>query len=223
MPSESGAGAGPRAADRERVEQAVRALRAGEKDEEHFDFLFQRFSPPLRRQLMAWGASPDEARDLNQDAFIRIFQDVEGFQGEERIFESWVGWIWKIARTTWLRNRRFKQAAKRRPDFQPAPGLDEISERTGGPAGQLGKVIRGEAKRMVREAVDELPEQEQNCVILFYYQGMKTRQISVVLRIAEGTVKAHLSHARAKLKKKLGPYFEFDDPRRTDLAEEQRV
>ncbi|HSR53707.1 MAG TPA: sigma-70 family RNA polymerase sigma factor [Acidobacteriota bacterium] len=211
MPSESEEGAGPRAADRERVEQAVRALRDGVTSGEHFDFLFQRFSPPLRRQLMAWGASPDEARDLNQEIFLRIYQDVQSFQGSVRLFESWVGWMWKIARTTWLRNERFKRAAKRQPDFQPAGGSDDILEQVKLAPTQLGHVLNRESKRLVREAVDGLPQQEHNCVILHYYQGLKTREVAVVLRIAEGTVKAHLSHARAKLKQQLGDYFAFDD------------
>ena len=75
------------------------------------------------------------------------------------------------------------------------------------------EVLDDEVSRRVREAVDTLPEQELKCVILFYYQGMKTRQVAVILRIAEGTVKAHLNHARAKLKTRLGSYFDFDQPR----------
>ena len=48
-------------------------------------------------------------------------------------------------------------------------------------------------------------------MILFYFQEKKIRQISVILNIAEGTVKAHLNHARAKLKTRLEDRFDFED------------
>ena len=210
--------------DRERVEQAVRDLRIGKRADDSFDFLFRRFSAPLLRQLISWGANIDEARDLNQEIFQRIFQSVDSFQGGNHLFESWVGWIWKIARTTWLRSGRYKRAAKRQLHFGLQEGIDEIGEQAARPPAQLDRVLAQEARQMVRDAIDELPEQELKCVILYYYQGMRTREVAVILRIAQGTVKAHLNHARAKLKKRLGEYFEFDEERQTDLKpEEQRA
>lgn len=210
--------------DRQSIEQAVRDLRAGVRVEDSFDVLFRRFSSPLRRQLMSWGASAEEARDLNQETFHRIFQDVKGFQGGDRLFESWVGWIWKIARTTWLRSLRHKHAQKRPQEAQPLEEVDEIHERTSLPPRQLDQVLDEEIRERVRSAIDELPEQELKCVLLYYYQGMKTREIAVILRIAQGTVKAHLNHARTKLRTRLGSLFEPDDESQPGLKlEEQRV
>ncbi len=206
--------------DRRRVERAVQHLQAGTRVEDSFDFLFRRFSTPLTRQLIRWGADADQARDLNQETFQRIFQSVQSFKGGDHLFESWVAWIWKIARTTRLRSERSKRAVKRPQNLQPLEGIDEQREGTARPPGQLNRVLDDEVSRRVRRAVDELPEQELKCVILFYYQGLKTRQIAVIMRIAQGTVKAHLNHARAKLKTRLGSYFDLDEPR---AGKEQRV
>ncbi len=198
--------------DQGRVERAVRDLRSGIDVEGSFRFLFRRFSPALERQLIRWGAAPEEARDLNQEIFQGIFRDVDRFRGEERLFASWVGWIWKIARTTWLRSERAKRAQKRPHDPQSLDGLIEerqiMVER---PPSQLDGVLVQELEGRVRVAVGELPDQERNCVILHYYQGLKVREIAVILRIAPGTVKAHLSHARAKLKSNLGGWIELAD------------
>lgn len=198
--------------DRDRVEQAVRNLQAGVDAEHNFDFLFRRFSPSLHRQLIRWGADADEARDLNQETFQRIFQDVDRFRGGERLFASWVAWIWTIARTTWLRSLRAKRARKRPQNPQPLEGIDETREsRFSEQPRQLDRVLARDLERRVRGAVDELPEQEGKCVILYYFQGLRTREIAVVLRIAQGTVKAHLSHARAKLKTRLGGWTELEN------------
>ena len=222
-PAESESRGGDLPPDRERVERAVRDLKNGKRVDENFDFLFRRFSEPLFRQLISWGADAEEARDLNQQIFQRIFQCVETFKGGSHLFESWVGWVWKIARTTWLRSERYRRAAKRPQHLQPLGELDERGEPTTPPA-QLNRVLDREAVRQVREAIDELPEQELKCMILHYYQGMKTREIAVVLRIAPGTVKAHLNHARTKLKRRLGEYFDFGDEGQTDSKpKEQRV
>lgn len=196
--------------DRERVEQAVRDLRAGTDVSKRADFLFHRFSGPLERQFIRWGVDLEEAHDLSQEAFKRIFQSVESFQGGPRLFESWVAWMWQIARTTWLRSERSKRALKRPQNPRPLDDLAERVQAAGRPPGPLDQVLNREALEMVRNAVDELPDQEFKCVILYYYQGRKTREIAVILKIAPGTVKAHLSHARAKLKKRLGEYFEYE-------------
>ncbi|MCP3956300.1 MAG: sigma-70 family RNA polymerase sigma factor [bacterium] len=206
---ESGAGAN---GDRRRVEQVVRRCRAGSAGQDDYTFLFERFGSQLERQFIRWGSSVEEARDLNQETFQRIFQGVESFQGTgDRLFESWVSWIWTIARTTLRRSVRFQRAQKRPQNVQSLDALEDSARnvaRLRPP--QQEEVEEGEAVRQVREAVDELPEQERKCVILFYYQEKKIRQIAVILRLAEGTVKAHLNHARAKLKVGLQDRFDFE-------------
>lgn len=198
--------------DPERVERAVRNLQARRDVEGSFDFLFHRFSPALKRQLMRWGAPPEEARDLNQEVFQRIYRDVGRFRGGEPFFRSWVAWVWQIARTTWLRHLRARRAQKRPTDPQPLESVHEERDlRIADPPGQLDRVLHRELEDEVRTAVEELPPQELRCVILHYYQGLSTREISVILKIARGTVKAHLHHARSKLVTRLGDRVAFAD------------
>ncbi len=214
--------------DQPQVEEAVRNLQAGIDVEGSFDFLFRRFSPALKRQLMRWGAAAEEARDLNQEIFQRIFLDIESFRGGDPLFPSWVGWIWKIARTSWLRGERAKRARKRPANPQALEGIDgERQVRLARPPPQLDGVLAREREDQVRRALAELPEQELKCVVLHYYQELKTHEIAVILRVAPGTVKAHLHHARAKLKARLGGWPDFDDLDRAGGPEpspgEQRV
>jgi RNA polymerase sigma-70 factor, ECF subfamily len=200
--------------DRERVERAVRDLQAGTGLPRSFDLLFHRFSTPLHRQFLRWGASPEEARDLNQETFQRIFQDAGSFRGsDDRLFESWIGWIWKIAHTTWLRSRRWQRAEKRPQNPQSLDAVDEREPLAAGPPRQLERLLRKEVGLKLRRAIEELPEQELKCVILYYYRELKTKQVAVILGIAQGTVKAHLSHARAKLEEKLGGHVDFGERR----------
>ena len=159
--SESGSGD----VDRERVERAIRRCRAGVGGQDDFTFLFQRFQPQLERQLIKWGSTAEEARDLNQETFQRIFQAVESFQGAgDHLFESWVSWIWTIARTTLRRTVRFQRAQKRPQDVQSLDAME--AERAQNVARlqppQHDRVEAEEADAQVREAIDELSEQEKN-------------------------------------------------------------
>ena len=67
----------------------------------------------------------------------------------------------------------------------------------------LDGVLRKEARRKLGEAMEGLPEQERACVTLRVYHDLSHREIAELLEIAVGTVKAHLHHARRKLRVRL--------------------
>lgn len=187
------------------VERAVCDFRAGVRREEAFRLLVERFSPRLQRWLQRWGCSAEEAQDLNQDAWMRVFQGLSGFRGEGP-FESWLR---SIAKTTLGHSRRMQQAAKR---FAPERPLEELAETGADPrsaADQLEGLMTAEQIATVRAAVDDLPPQMRRCTELYVYQERGIREIATVLRLSEGAVKAHLFQARRKLRERLSS--EFDD------------
>ena len=64
-----------------------------------------------------------------------------------------------------------------------------------------------ERSRLLREAIERLPEQMRKCLMLRVYQDLKYREIAVVVRLSIETVKAHLFAARRRLQQELGDYF----------------
>ena len=63
--------------------------------------------------------------------------------------------------------------------------------------------VEGEMARMVREAIDELPEREKNVLVLRHYQGLKFREISDITGLTSRTVQNCLRRAREKLARSL--------------------
>ena len=61
-------------------------------------------------------------------------------------------------------------------------------------------IDNAETQRMILELVDALPDEQRMCVMLFYYNEMKTREIADALDVAEGTVKSRLNYARKSIR-----------------------
>ena len=63
--------------------------------------------------------------------------------------------------------------------------------------------MQGESDRMTREAVLELPEKHRAALVMFYFNGLSIREISLALGRPENTVKSDLRAAREALRRKL--------------------
>jgi RNA polymerase sigma-70 factor (ECF subfamily) len=63
--------------------------------------------------------------------------------------------------------------------------------------------VESETARIIREAIDELPEKERNVLVLRHYQGLKFREISEITGLTSRTVQNCLRRAREKLARSL--------------------
>jgi RNA polymerase sigma-70 factor (ECF subfamily) len=62
-------------------------------------------------------------------------------------------------------------------------------------------VLAVEQREILRQAIDRLPEQRRKCLVLWVYHELTYEQIAVTMRLAIGTVKAHLAQAREQLER----------------------
>lgn len=199
----------PPAGRAERVEAIFRELQTGVQPEEQFRRLFEIYYGPLRSFFARRGFSPEDCEELTQETFLGIYTGMSSFRGEAG-FETW---MWKIANNAWRKRRRWRSAEKRTAEEVP---LDESAEPTGEPRAALARetapdpgqaTIDRERSRMLREAIERLPDQMRKCLMLRVYQDLKYREIAVVVRLSIETVKAHLFAARRRLSQELGDYF----------------
>ncbi len=193
----------PDSTPRSGVEAAIADFQAGVRREESFRLLMELYSARIERFFLRRGRSREDAQDLNQETWRRVFESLDGFGGE-RAFEHW---LFRIAKTTWLRRLRMERAAKR---CAAEETLDELNDRgiePGSPADQLEACLNLEQLEALREAVDELAPQMRRCLYLRVYQDRSVHEIAAILRLSEGAVKAHLFLARARLRARLGRYF----------------
>jgi RNA polymerase sigma-70 factor, ECF subfamily len=192
----------------ESVSRMIERLQAGSPREEDFRRLFDLYYARVHAFFARRGFPPQDCLDLTQETFLGIYRGIGTFRRDAR-FETW---LFKIATNAYRKRLRWGAAEKREAQEVPleAGGDDDDGRRVepAAPEPAAGEtLLRKERSRMLREAIEKLPEQMRKCLMLRVYQEMKYREIATLLRLSPETVKVHLFQARRRLQEELGPYF----------------
>jgi RNA polymerase sigma-70 factor (ECF subfamily) len=143
----------------------------------------------------------NEALDLSQDVFLRVFRTLDGFRGQS----SFRTWIYRIVvnqarnRQRWWR-RRHRAAQVSIDDHQRNNG--EIASPVYNSAPDRLFRQKEVASRLWR-ALDDLPFDQKTAIILREVDGLSYDEIAYSLGIAVGTVKSRLARAREVLRSQL--------------------
>ena len=176
--------------------------RVAERDDAAFDTLVERYQG--RAYRLAWSILRDaeEARDLSQEAFIRIYQTAGSFRGHAR-FSTW---LYRILVNLCLDHRRRHRGWRRLFTWSP-PGdespvaLERLPSPGDPPVEALG---REQMMREVWAAVDRLSPRQRAAVLLQVQEELSTGEIARVLGCSEATVRVHLHRALTALRKDVG-------------------
>ncbi len=131
-----------------------------------------------------------QARELTQDAFVRVWEVLDQFRGDA----AFSTWLHSIAVSVVLNGLRKVDRHRKR-------------ERSLEDAGHLGSSPRGAEPLVadrIREAVDGLPEIYRTVFLMYDLEGFPHGEISRALGVPVGTSKARLHRAREMLREKLG-------------------
>jgi len=177
--------------------------RIAARDDAAFDLLVARYQG--RAYRLAWSLlrNAEDARDVSQDAFIRVWEAAERFRGDAR-FSTW---FYRILVNRCLdhkrRGRWWTRLVAR--DDDPAADVSAV-ERQPAPGPDAGDQVSA-AQTMARlwDAVQRLSPQQRAAVILHAQEQLSVAEIADVLRVAEPTVRVHLHRAVAALRKDLAP------------------
>ena len=139
----------------------------------------------------------DEAEDLTQESFIRIYQNLKTIRPEAG---NLVNWILKLARNPIIDH--YRQTRR----FQHAAGSEEmetmnLSDEKLPDAYRL--VEQSEASRFLRDGLQALSPELKEAVILRDLEGMAYQEIAQILNVPEGTVKSRINRGRIELAKLL--------------------
>ena len=149
----------------------------------------------FRRQ----GFADDEARELTQEAFLRVSQSIDTL----RSAAAAEAWLRRIMANLWKNEIRRLRTQKR--DGQTVP-LDEEREEDGGAAERAWapdperEAIGVERLAAVRGCLGELPAGMRRCLMLYAVQERRYREIADLLHLSIETVKSHIHQARRQLR-----------------------
>jgi RNA polymerase sigma-70 factor (ECF subfamily) len=145
--------------------------------------------------------SPDNAEDLTQEVFIKVYRTLSSYDVEKGAFTTWL--------TTLTRNLLVDHFRRSRQDRltdsidagltedDDSPSLsDRLPDRGPSPADRLASQ---ETQKMVQLALTRLSPDLREAVILRDLQDMDYKDIAAVLRVPEGTVKSRINRGRTEL------------------------
>jgi RNA polymerase sigma-70 factor (ECF subfamily) len=188
--------------EREAPTDETLCRRIAARDDAALDLLVARYQG--RAYRLAWSLLRDaeDARDVSQDAFIRVWEKAGRFRGDAR-FSTW---FYRILVNLCLDRRRRGRWWTRLVVRDDAPDADApLVERQPSPDPDPGERV-SEAQTMARlwDAVHRLSPQQRAAVILNAQEQLSTAEIAEVMRCAEPTVRVHLHRAVAALRKVMG-------------------
>ena len=140
--------------------------------------------------------SSEDAEDTAQETFLSAFGSLKKLQKPEA-FESWLMQI--CANRCRNLMRKESHTVDLTEDEEGNTVLDELADSDESLIPET--VLQNEAqRRLIMETIRTLPEQQRECVLLYYYSGLDIRKIAGELGCSEGTVKSRLNYARQKIK-----------------------
>jgi RNA polymerase sigma-70 factor, ECF subfamily len=174
---------------------------ADENAAREFSSVVASHRPQIFRFLLASTRDVDLAETLTQECFLKAHRNWSSFRGDS----SAMTWLMRIAinlqKDHW-RNRRMQFWRQTRTN---AVDLDEASEwLPSGESSQEQKLLARERVTQVWSAVDGLSERQRTVFLLRYVEELELSEIARTIGLSEGTVKAHLSRALARVRAELG-------------------
>lgn len=138
--------------------------------------------------------NPTEAADLVQETYVRALKARESLRPSSNV----KSWLFTILRNIWLNQLRHKRNAPQIVELEAHQGVaDSAIETSKDPHAQYVSKVEQEK---VRNAIQQLPVEFREIIILREYEELSYQEIAVMLDCPAGTVMSRLARARAKLR-----------------------
>lgn len=181
---------------REEELKLIEAFRAGETGA--FDTLVEAFRTKAYSLAYQWTQNRDDALDVCQDAFVRLYRALPQWSGRASVFT----WLYRV-----IVNRAIDMKRKRvRRKTVSSDALRERSEHAAPEPKASGLSSPGrqasshELEGLIREAVMALPTKQQQVFVLRHVEGLPLKEIAAIQQTSLGAVKATLFQAVRKLR-----------------------
>jgi RNA polymerase sigma factor (sigma-70 family) len=169
----------------------LEGCRRGDRKMQHE--LYNRFAPKMYGVCLRYASNAEEAEDILQEGFIKIFNKINSYRGDG----SFEGWIRRIFVNTAIEHFR------KRIYLQP---ISETEENT--VEGKYLSVLDNLAEKDIIQLVQQLSPGYRTVFNMYVVEGYTHKQIADLLGISEGTSKSQLSRAKLILQDLVKTFIE---------------
>jgi RNA polymerase sigma-70 factor (ECF subfamily) len=180
----------------------IRAAQRG--DEQAFERLVRTYDQPVLRIALNLLRSPEDARDVYQEAFLRVYRNLNNF----RFDCSFHTWLYRIVTNICLDHLRKRKVRREEPPVIDSPEgtIDRVerAEEESAHADPERAVFNLQVGARIDRALGNLSPRERMVFELRHYQGLRLRNIGEVLGTTEEAAKNCLFRATQKMRGVLG-------------------
>jgi len=168
-------------------------IRAQAGDYQAFDLLVKKYQHRLLALAIRFVGDADEAMDVVQDSFIKVYKALGRFRGESAFYT----WIYRITVNT---AKNFLASRQRRPQSTDID-FDELESSQAGHAlhdvsTPESETYRDQLEAIVMKAIDGLSQELKTALILREFEGLSYEDIAAIMECPIGTVRSRIFRAR---------------------------
>jgi len=176
-------------------------------DEASFELLLQRYRTPLVNFLFRMVRNREQAEDLAQEVFLRVYRAREDYVPSAKF----TTWLFRIATNLALNSMRDTRYQKLEVSIDAPMMVDsedgderplDVAEKHPNIEQHLVEDVR---VKMIRHAINKLPEKQRAAVLLHKYQELDYTEIAKILSCSESALKSLLFRAYEALRVELAP------------------
>jgi RNA polymerase sigma-70 factor (ECF subfamily) len=184
--------------------ELIRAAQQGDHDA--FEQLVRTYDQSVLRLAMNLLRSPEDAHDIYQEAFLRVFRNLNSF----RFDCSFHTWLYRIVTNLCLDQMRKRKVRREEPSVMAGTDgqldrMDSVAEERvdGDPHRHL---FSGQLRIRVKQVLEGLTPRERMVFELRHYQGLRLKRIGEILGTTEEAAKNCLFRATQKMRTALGDF-----------------
>jgi len=185
--------------------QLMLDVKAG--DERSFELLLQRYRTPLVNFLYRMVRAREEAEDLAQEVFLRVYRARKDYVPSAKF----TTWLFRIATNLALnsvrdnRHQRLEVSLDAPVTVDAEDGDEKVLDIAEKHPNIEQYMVEEARKKMIRHAIDKLPEKQRAAVLLHKYQELDYGDIAKILECSESALKSLLFRAYETLRVELAP------------------
>ena len=185
--------------DSQAVNALVRRCVAG--DAAAWQEIVQQYNRRIYNICYRFSGSADDAADLTQEVFIKIYRTLGTFDGSKAAFMTWVTTVTRNLLVDHFRKGKYDRVTD---SLDATPGNQEegltlaekLEDHAASPEARMQSQ---QAQKMVHESLQKLSPELREAVILRDLQDLDYKEIAIVLKVPEGTVKSRINRGRTEL------------------------
>ncbi|MBN2534873.1 MAG: RNA polymerase sigma factor [Spirochaetales bacterium] len=163
-----------------------------------FSVIVERYTPILYSLSYKLLGYSDEAEDIVQEIFLKVFASLHKF----RLTSRFLPWIYTIA-LNHIRSFKKKRSRQKKMHLVSIDKKDTVALSDVKQVDPAEILVNKEAEKYAQKALKRLKTEYRKIFILRDLEGLSVKEVAAILNIPEGTVKTHLHRAKKQLIKEL--------------------